>query len=79
VPGLQDLTWAESVSIRLEERGESFGSRSGRISGSKPLARKQEARDFLRQRRLKRYNNQSYYLLDAWIEILFGTVGLGAW
>jgi hypothetical protein len=78
VPGLQDVTWAESVSIRLEER-------SGRLwvmlrpdIWIKPLARRQEARDFMRQRRLKRYNNQSYHILDAWIEILLGDVGSGS-
>ena len=78
VSGLQDVTWAESVSIRLEER-------SGRLWVAlrpdiwiKPLARRQEARDFLRQRPLKRYNNLSYHLLDAWIEILLGAVGSGS-
>jgi len=43
----------------------------------KPLARRQEARDFLRKRRLYRYNEQSYRLLDTWIEILLGNVGSG--
>ncbi len=77
VLGLQDVTWAESVSIRLEERCGRLWVLLKPDIWIKPLARRQEARDFLHQRRLKRYNNQSYYLLDAWIEILLGTVGSG--
>jgi len=77
VPGLQDVTWAESVSIQLGERGGKLWVMLRPDIWIKPLARRQEARDFLRQRRLKRYNNQSYRLLDAWIEILLVAVGSG--
>jgi hypothetical protein len=77
VSGLQDLTWAESVSIRLEERGGKLWVALRPDIWIKPLARRQEARDFLRQRRLRRYNKPSSHLLDAWIEILLGSVGSG--
>jgi hypothetical protein len=78
VPGLLGVTWAESVSIRLEERGGKLWVMLRPDIWIKPLARRQEAPDFLRQRRLKRYNNQSYHILDAWIEILLGGVGSGS-
>lgn len=78
VPALQDVTWAECVSIQLEERGGKLWVMLRPDIWIKPLARRQEARDFLRQRRLKRYNNQSYHILDAWIEILLGDVGSGS-
>lgn len=78
VPGLPDVTWAEAVSIRLEERGGMLFVMLKPDIWIKPLARRQEARDFMRERRLKRYNNKSYDLLDAWIGILFGTVGAGS-
>ena len=77
VPGLQDVTWAECVSIRLEERGGKLWVMLRPDIWIKPLARRQDANDFLRKRRLKRYNKQSYQLLDAWIEILLGSVGSG--
>jgi NAD-dependent SIR2 family protein deacetylase len=77
VPGLKDVTWAECVSILLEERGGSLWVMLRPDIWIKPLSRRQEATDFLRQRRLKRYNNQSYRILDAWIEILLGSVGTG--
>lgn len=77
VPGFQDVTWAESVSIQLEVRGGRLWVMLRPDIWIKPLARRQEARDFLRQRRLKRYNNQSYRLLNAWIEILLGVIGTG--
>ena len=78
VPRLLDVTWAESVSIRLEERGGRLWVVLRPDIWIKPLSRRQEAPDFLRQRRLKRYNNQSYRILDAWIEILLGDVGSGS-
>lgn len=77
VPGLLDVTWAESVSMRLEERGGRLWVMLRPDIWIKPLVRRQEARDFMRQRRLNRYNKQSYNLLDAWIEILLGAVGAG--
>jgi hypothetical protein len=78
VPGLKDVTWAESVSIQLEERGGQLWVMLSPEIWIKPLAKRQEARDFLRKRRLYRYNNQSYSLLDAWIQILLGEVGSGS-
>jgi hypothetical protein len=78
VPGFQDVTWAESASIQLEERGGRLWAMLRPDIWIKPLARRQEARDFLRQRRQKRYNSQSYRILDAWIEILLGNVGSGS-
>ncbi len=38
---------------------------------------RENATDFLRSKKIHRYNNQSYQLLDAWIKVLFGTVGDG--
>jgi len=77
VPGLQDVTWAEALSIRLEERGGKVWVMLRPDIWIKPLARRQEARDFMRQRRIRRYNKQSYHLLNAWIGILLGGVGTG--
>jgi NAD-dependent SIR2 family protein deacetylase len=77
VPGLKDVSWSECVSIQLEERGGSLWVMLRPDIWIKPLKRRQEARDFLRKRRLYRYNNQSYRILDAWIEILLGEVGSG--
>jgi hypothetical protein len=44
----------------------------------KPLKNREDAQDFLRKRKLKRYNNQAYDILNAWIEILIGPLGQGA-
>ena len=77
VPGLREVTWAEAVSIKLEERGGKLWVMLRPDIWIRPLGRRQEARDFLRQRRLRRYNNKSYYLLNAWISILLGSIGSG--
>jgi len=78
VPGLSGVTWAEAVSIRLEERGGMLWVMLRPDIWIKPLDKRQDAREFLRKRRLYRYNNKSYKLLDAWISILLGAVGAGA-
>ncbi len=77
VPGLLGVTWAEAVSIHLEDWGDSLWVLLRPDIWIKPLARRQEARDFLRQRSLKRYNKRSFRLLDAWIKILLGSLGHG--
>ncbi|MDA3787736.1 MAG: SIR2 family protein [Desulfobacula sp.] len=77
VPRLKDITWAESVSIRLEERDGRLWVMLRPEIWIKPLSKRREAKDFLRQRGLYRYNNQSYHLLDAWIKSLLGEVGTG--
>ena len=78
VPGLPDATWAEAISIRLEERGGMLWVMLRPDIWVTPLDKRQDAREFLRKRRLYRYNNKSYNLLDAWIGILLGSVGAGA-
>ncbi len=75
VSGLEDVAWAESVSIRLEERNGQHWCMLRPNIWISPLARRQEAQNFLRKRRLYRYNTQSYFILDAWIGILVGSVG----
>ena len=74
----KELTWAEAVSIRLEERGGRLWLMLRPDIWIKPLARRQEATDFIRKRRQYRYNNISYQILDAWIKILLGSVGDGS-
>ena len=78
VPGLPDATWAEAISIRLEERGSMLWVMLRPDIWVTPLDKRQDAREFLRKRRLYRYNNKSYNLLDAWIGILLVSVGTRA-
>ncbi|BBA68611.1 SIR2 family NAD-dependent protein deacylase [Geobacter sulfurreducens] len=77
VPFTKELTWAEAVSIRLEERGGRLWIMLKPDIWIKPLAKREEATDFMRTRRRYRYNQCSYQILDAWIKILLGSVGDG--
>ena len=78
VPGLPDAIWAEAISIRLEERGGMLWVMLRPDIWVTPLDKRQDASEFLRKRRLYRYNNKSYNLLDAWIGILLVSVGTRA-
>lgn len=77
VLGLPDATWAEAISIRLEERNGMLWVMLRPDIWIAPLDKRQNAREFLRKRRLYRYNNKAYNLLDAWIGILLGSLGTG--
>ena len=74
---LPDTYWAESVRLRLEERAGVLWLLLEPDVWIKPLKNREGAQDFLRKRKLKRYNNQSYDILNAWIEILIGPIGQG--
>jgi hypothetical protein len=77
VPGLTKTFWAEALSIKLEERGGSLWLLIRPDIWIAPLSMRENATDFLRSKKKNRYNNQSYQLLDAWIKVLFGSVGDG--
>lgn len=75
---LSDTHWSECVRLRLEERAGVLWLLLEPDVWINPLKNREDAQDFLRKRKLKRYNNQSYDILNAWIEILIGPIGHGA-
>lgn len=75
VPGLPGVHWAEAISLRLEVRNDTLWVLLRPDIWISPLRERQCATDFLRQRKLKRWNKQSFELLSAWIGILLGTIG----
>jgi hypothetical protein len=77
VRGVKDTFWAEALSIKLEERSGSLWLLIRPDIWVTPLACRESATDFLRSKRIYRYNPQAYRVLDAWIKMLFGTVGEG--
>jgi len=67
-----DLSWAEAVSIRLDVRqGQAYLALNPLIWIA-PMARREEATEFMRAREVKRYNSTSNAILDAWIRLLVG-------
>ena len=81
-----DVPWAEACRIRLDFR-------LGRLwlllnpfviidnAEDTPEVTMQAGKEFVRERRAKRYNSQSNAILDGWIQAIFGerrkTVSLG--
>ena len=78
VPGLPDTFWNEAVRLKLEERANVLWLMLEPEIWIRPLKQREFAREFLRTRKLRRYNNQSSSILNAWIEILLGPAGQGA-
>lgn len=77
VPKLNKAFWAEALSIKLEERSGSLWLLIRPDIWVTPMSLRENATDFLRSKKIYRYNNQSYQLLDAWIRVLFGFLGDG--
>lgn len=74
VPGLADVIWAEAVSIRIEERSGTVWVLLRPNIWITPLTGRESAAEFLRKRRLRRWNKQAFEILNAWIGILLGGV-----
>jgi len=74
---LSDTHWAECVKLSLEERTDVLWLLLEPDIWIKPLGNREKAQEFLRKRKLKRYNDQTYNILNAWIEILIGPIGRG--
>ncbi len=77
VPGLNDVYWSEAISLKLEEKNGRLWLLLRPDIWVTPSNRRQEATDFLRKKKLYRWNSQSNAILDAWINILLGSVGGG--
>jgi hypothetical protein len=75
VPRLSETFWAECISLRLEERNGAAFLMMRPDVWITPLAKREEVMAFLREKKLKRWNPIAYRLLDAWIELLVGSVG----
>ena len=71
--GLSGAFWAEALSINLEERNGLLWLLIRPDIWVSPLSMREQAANFLRAKKIRRYNSQSYQLLNAWIKILFGS------
>jgi hypothetical protein len=77
VSGIVNTYWAEAVELKLDRRDGRWWLLIDPKIWVSPLARRAECVNFLRQKSLKRYNKQTYAVLDAWINLLCGSVGRG--
>lgn len=77
VPGLKDVYWAESVSLRVEERNGQLWLLLQPDVWISPNKMREEATDFLYKKKIRRYNKQSFEILSAWIQIILGGIGKG--
>ncbi len=78
VPQHGTAQWAEAVSMEIEEKGGTLWMLLRPEIWVKPLSERENTSQLIRQKRRYRYNRQASAVLDAWIGILFGTVGKGA-
>lgn len=65
-------TWHEAVELKLEIKNDKPWLILTPTTWIEPPTERRNQIDFIRQRRLKRYNRITSALLDAWIKILFG-------
>ncbi|NBT08896.1 MAG: SIR2 family protein [Chitinophagia bacterium] len=75
VPAKQGVLWSEALKIKLEEKNGSLWLLLTPDIWISPYLERRNCIDFLKKRKLYRYNNKSSGILDAWIKILFGSAG----
>lgn len=74
VPELPDTFWIEALSVRVDITNNNAWLLLKPDIWISPQAKRQDAIEFLRGKKLKRWNSKQYDLLDAWIKIIFGGV-----
>jgi SIR2-like domain len=75
VPGMPKVQWAEAVALNLEERnGRLFLLLRPDVWISPEIPRR-DATEFIRGKKLRRWNAQSNSLLSEWIGVLLGAIG----
>lgn len=67
-----DLRWAEAVSIRLDIREKRPYLLLNPMTWITPISDRDDATEFIRAHEIKRYNNISDAILDAWVRLLLG-------
>lgn len=77
IPGRTNMFWAEALEMKVEHRDGKWWLLVEPDIWVSPLSTREDVIDFLRYKRSKRYNVQAYKILDAWIQLLCGTVGKG--
>lgn len=70
--------WQEAVEVRLELKNDRPWLILTPTIWIEPASERRNHIDFMRQRKLKRYNKVTSAILDAWIKILLGTDGRAA-
>lgn len=75
VNGVEDAYWSEAVTLQLEIKNGKAWLLIRPDIWITPGEKRELAIEFLRKRKLYRWNRQSNQLLDAWIKILFGGTG----
>lgn len=77
VYGLKQVYWAEAVSLKVEERNGQLWLLLKPDVWVSPNKMREEATDFLYKKKIRRYNQQAFGILSAWIGILLGGLGKG--
>lgn len=70
-------TWTEAVKIKLEARGNGIYVMLKPSIWIEPKEERRNHVEFIKSKRKSRFNPMAFKILDAWITILFGSVGKG--
>ncbi|MCG3165548.1 MAG: hypothetical protein POELPBGB_01316 [Bacteroidia bacterium] len=74
---VQGTVWSEAVRIKIEIRNNNAYILLKPTTWIEPVVERQNVQEFIKGKRKYRYNPKAFRVLDAWITILFGSVGKG--
>ncbi len=71
VPNSNQTRWSEAVELALEEKNDMLWLIVNPAIWIEPKIERRNSIEFIKRRKLKRYNSATNLILNAWIEILF--------
>ena len=77
IPGKVDTFWAEALKMKVDFRDGKWWLLVEPDIWVSPLSERENVIDFLRDKKLRRYNGHAFNILNAWINLLCGSVGYG--
>ena len=74
VPGNSSAKWEEALHVKIEARGGALFLMIRPTIHISPIEMRKDCRDFLRSKVLKRWNENTHNILNAWIGIILGGI-----
>ena len=77
IPNSNKIAWSEAVNVKLENKNGNLYVMLKPTIWIEPSIERRNYKEFVKSKIRYRYNPKTNELLDAWIKILFGSIGKG--
>lgn len=74
IPSKPQSVWSEALHIKIEPRGNNLYLMLRPTINIYPMEMRRDCKDFLRNKVVRRWNQNTHHILNAWIAIILGNV-----